>query len=204
MSATLETPRLILPGEDIRREPPKLFIPGENGDGAVLDLGGAQPSEYLRSRLILADDESALADWYLGQLLSGKSNYLSNKDLNHNFGKGAFTMPATVAIVLLTVVPTAASTGSSVTEAAYTGWARFKLEAASLNESTAQKLTNSAKLELAGCTGSSSTIVGFIIADSTVAASGNSLYWGTTASTVISTTQTPPTIAVNALEATES
>lgn len=189
-------------------ERPTLWIPGENGDGAALEISNASPSAYLRSLMraneILDDDHSAVGEAYLSLLLGGKSNYASNKDLDHNLGKSAFTMPTTVAIALLTVAPTAASTGASVTEATYTGYARLAVAAASLNAAASQKSTNSAKLEFAACTAGSSTIIGFIIVDSTTAAAGNALYWGTTTSTVISTTQTPATIAATALEVTES
>lgn len=189
-------------------ERPTLWIPGEDGSGRAISLAGARPSAYLRDLMraneILADDHSEVGDAYLSLLLGGKSNYLSNKDLDHNLGKSAFTMPTTVAIALLTVAPTAASTGASVTEANYTGYARLKVEAASLNAASSQKSTNSAKLEFAACTAGSSTVVGFILVDSTTTGAGNALYWGTTTSTVISTTQTPATVAANALEITES
>jgi len=181
---------------------PQLFIPGENGDGTVLDLGRARPSDWLREQIL--GERSGVGDLYRSLNLGGKANYLSNKDLDHNLGKTSFTMPATVAIALLTVAATAASTKASVTEANYTGYARLKVEATSLNAASSQKSTNSAKLEFAACTALSSTIVGFIIVDSTTAGAGNALYWGTTTSTVISTTQTPATIAANALEVTES
>jgi hypothetical protein len=46
--------------------------------------------------------------------------------------------------------------------------------------------------------------VGYIIVDSATVGAGNAIWWGSVTSTVISTTQTPPTFAINALELTLS
>jgi len=52
------------------------------------------------------------------------SLYLAKKLLDHVFGGGDFIRPATVYACLLTVRPTMADTGSTITEADYTGYER--------------------------------------------------------------------------------
>jgi hypothetical protein len=170
-----------------------------------IDLGNARPSNYLQARkLRMPDGESPLGWLYANLVGGGKSAYLENKDLDHNLGKTEFVKPTTVGLALCTVVPTAASTGATITEAAYTGYARKKLEAASLNAASSGKSTTSAVLEFAACTASSSTVIGWALLDGTTVGAGNILYWGSCTSTVISTTATPPTVNTGALEITEA
>lgn len=173
---------------------------------AEITLGPLHASDYLRELLGL--DEPPLspgARWLRSLQLAGKSDYLEEKDLGHNMGKTSFTMPATVAIALTTVVPEDVKTGVNITEATYTGYARKAVTGAQLTISgtAPTKIATNEKLEFAACTALSSTIIGFAICDSATTSAGNMLYWGTTTSTVISTTQTPATIASGGLEVTE-
>ena len=131
-----------------------------------------------------------------------KSNYLENKVLDHVMGKASFTMPSNVYLALTTVVPSDTSTGSTITEANYTGYARLQIPASSLNSASNGQITNSAQLVFPDCTGGSSTIVGFAICDASTG--GNVLYWGTVSpSKLIDTSNTPPTVPVNGLTITE-
>lgn len=170
-----------------------------------IDLAEARPTNFMQARQLgMPEDESPLG-WLYSQLVAGgKSNYHSNKSLDHGDGKTAFTQPTTVALALCTTAPTAASTGATIVEPTYTGYAEKKVEAASLNASASQKVTSSAVIEFAACTAGSGTIIGYVLKDSTTIGSGNCLYWGTCTSTVISTTATPPTVNSGALELTES
>jgi hypothetical protein len=136
-------------------------------------------------------------------LAASKSNYLEDKNLDHNLGDGAFTMPTTVALALCTTVPTDASTGATLVEADYTGYAELAIAAADLSAASGGSKTNSAALTFAACTSGSSTIIGWALKDGTSIGSGNVLYWGTATSTVISVTQTPPTVAIGGLVVTE-
>lgn len=170
---------------------------------ARLDILTASPSDFLRAQRILADNHSPLAEWYRGLQLASKSDYLENKNLDHNLGDGAYTMPTTVALALCTVVPTDSSTGSSITEANYTGYARKAIAASALSAASGGTKKNSEALTFAACTEGSSTVIGFAICDSSTTGAGNILYWGTCTSTVISTTQTPATVAAEALVVTE-
>jgi hypothetical protein len=60
--------------------------------------------------------------------------------------------------------------------------------------------TNSNAITFDPCTAGTSTIIGWGIYDAST--SGNLLVWGTCTSTVISTTQTPATIAIGGLVVT--
>lgn len=128
------------------------------------------------------------------------SDYLENAVLDHIFGDGTLTITAPTYLALCTVVPTDASTGSTITEAAYTGYARKAVAAADVSAAAAGSKTNSNAITFAACTGSSSTIIGWALCDASTA--GNVLCWGTATSTVISTTQTPATIAIGGLVVT--
>lgn len=134
-------------------------------------------------------------------MAGSKSDYLENKDLDHNLGKTSFTMPASVYLALCTVAPTDSSTGSTITEATYTGYARKQVLAASLNAASGGSSTNSADIVFADCTAGSSTIVGWSLCDASTA--GNSLYWGTVTSKTIDTSDTPATVKASALTITE-
>ncbi len=134
--------------------------------------------------------------------MASKSDYLENKILDHNLGDGAYTSP-TAYLALCTVVPTDASTGATLTEATYTGYARLIINASDMSAASSGSKTNSAALTFAACTAGSSTIIGFAIVDSVTTGAGNVLYWGTVTSKVIDTSNTPPTVAIGALVITE-
>ena len=131
------------------------------------------------------------------------SEYAAEALLAHAVGKTAYTMPTTY-VALCTVLPTSTSTGATLTEATYTGYARLATAGdwGAPVAGTPSTISNSAALTFAACTAGTSTIVGFAIVDSATTGVGNVIAWGSTASTVISTTQTPPTFAIGALELT--
>jgi hypothetical protein len=131
-------------------------------------------------------------------ITSGYSQYAMAKIIDHSDGKTSWTMPATVAITLTTVAPTSTSTGASITEASYSTFARVTIAGSGFNAATAATpsvSTNNGAITFAACTGGSSTLLGFATADSASLGAGNLIFYGTLASTVISTTATPPTIA---------
>lgn len=133
--------------------------------------------------------------------MASKSDYLENKVLDHCLGDGSFTMPAAVYLALCTVVPTDASTGATITEANYTGYARKQIAASDLSAAASGSKTNSAAITFADCTAGSSTVVGFAIVDAST--NGNVLYWGTVTSKTIDTSNTPATVAIGGLVVTE-
>lgn len=137
----------------------------------------------------------------IGILFASFSDYLELKVLDHVFGDGSYTSP-TAYLSLLTVIPTDASTGATITEANYTTFARLIINASDMSAAAAGAKTNSAAFTFAACTAGNSTIVGFGILDSITLGAGNMLMWGTVTSKVIDTSNTPPTIAIGALNAT--
>lgn len=182
----------------------KLIEPKDALEVVQIDFSRRRPSSYLQARQLgMPAGDSPLGWLYTSLVAGGKSDYLENKDLDHNLGKTSFAMPSTVALALCTVVPTDSSTGATITEASYTGYARKKVESAALNAAASGKSTTSATLEFAACTAGSSTIIGWALLDSSTTGAGNMLYWGTCTSTVISTTATPATVNSGGLEVTE-
>lgn len=178
----------------------KLLVP--ESQGVQLKLGRARLTYYGRALLQHADPQG-ITD--AGRFLMGLENMASfsdfaeNKILNHAMGKESWTMPTTVAVALCTVVPTDTSTGVSITEGSYTGYARKVVAASALSTASGGEIKNSEALTFAECTSGSSTIIGFAVCDSSTKSAGNAIAWGTVTSTVISTTQTPPNVAANGL-----
>lgn len=103
-------------------------------------------------------------------------------------------------LALTTVAVTESMTGSTITEAAYTGYARRSIAAADMAAAAAGAKANGNQLQFAACTAGSSTVIGWTTC--TASTAGAVIVFGTCTSTVISTTQTPATIAVGALSVT--
>lgn len=106
------------------------------------------------------------------------SDYLENKLLDHVFGAVAYSAPATIYVALLTAAPTDASTGSTITEANYTGYARKSMtnNKTTFSTSSGGALSNAAAITFAQCTAGSSAVTHFAIVDA--ASGGNILAWG--------------------------
>ena len=133
------------------------------------------------------------------------SQFAETAVLAHVVGKTSYTMPTTY-LALCTTVPTSASTGATIVEATYTGYTRLATSGVwgAPSAGSPSTIFNSSALTFAACTALTSTIVGFALCDSVTVGAGNMIAWASCASTVISTTQTPPTFAINALELTLS
>lgn len=125
---------------------------------------------------------------------------VEKKILDHLTGKAAYTSPAPLYLALCTVVPDDTSTGASVTEAGYTGYARKQVPAAdwSAAAGAGAEVHNAVQEQFAACTAGTSTIIGWALVTSASGA-GDVVAWGTATSTVISTTQTPATVAASGL-----
>lgn len=157
--------------------------------------------DWIREQEMLAWEEAGVsraAQRYMGMHMGGAFDYLENKLLDHSLGKSAYTMPQPY-LALCTVVPEDSKTGSTITEASYTGYARKKVEASVLNAAASGKSKNNAKLEFPECTAGSSTIIGWALIDASAVGTGNGLYWGTCTSVAISTTQTPAIVPAEQL-----
>jgi len=128
------------------------------------------------------------------------SDYLENAVLDHIFGDGTLTITAPVYLALCTAVVNDGHTGSTITEATYTGYARKSIAASDMDAAAAGAKTNGAAITFAACTSGTDTITYWAICDA--ATLGNVLCHGSCTSTVISTTQTPATIAIGGLDVT--
>lgn len=128
------------------------------------------------------------------------SDYWENAVLDATFGDPDVTITAPTYLALCTSVPDDTKTGSNIVEASYTGYARKSIAAADMSAASGGSKTNSNAITFAACTSGTSTIIGWALCDA--ATVGNVLCWGTCTSTVISTTQTPATVAIGALVVT--
>lgn len=133
---------------------------------------------------------------------SGYSDAYEVNILNHENQKTSLATPDAITstwyMALTTVQITDAMTGSTMTEANYTGYARKSVAAADMavGSSPGGTSSNANAITFAACTGGTSTVTGS--ANCQALTVGLMKKWGDTASTVISTTQTPATFAVGA------
>lgn len=136
---------------------------------------------------------------------SGKSNYLISKFLNQLFNAAAYSFPATLYAALWTSALSAASTGSTSGEAAYTGYARVAVTANTTNfptSSSGAAITNATAITFpANGAAGTSTVTYFAILDA--ATTGNILYWGSVTSTTINQGDTPQ-VNISGLTVTET
>lgn len=130
---------------------------------------------------------------------SGFSQYAESHIVDHSNGKTSWTMPSGSYLCLCTTTPTSTSTGSTIVEASYTGYARQSMSGnwTAATAATPSVGVNTSTITFGACTAGSSTLVGFALVDAS--STGNMIWWGTLTSTTISTTQTPPTVAGSGL-----
>jgi hypothetical protein len=129
--------------------------------------------------------------------MPGYSDAWENLGIDAENGKGTgFQITAPWYMALTTVAVTDADTGSTITEANYTGYARKSVAAADMGASAAGSAANSAVIQFAACTAGTSTVIGF--AKCIAATVGVMQKYGTCASTTVSTTQTPAQFAIGA------
>lgn len=133
------------------------------------------------------------------------SDYFELEVLNAAFGDGGSMPSAPTYLALCTTEPTDASTGATIVEAGYTGYARKAVAAADMSAATGPSpgtKTNSNAITFDACSGSSSVIVGWALCTTSGTGTGNVIAWGSCTSTTISTTQTPATVGVGGLVVT--
>jgi hypothetical protein len=139
----------------------------------------------------------------LGLTLAGFGDAVEKKILDHLTGKTAYTSPGPLYLALTTVAVAESDTGGTITEANYTGYARKQIPAADMTAAAgaASETHNSVTETFANCTAGSSTVIGWALMSSSSGA-GDVVMFGTCTSTVISTTQTPATVAASGLSLT--
>ena len=192
MSA-VAVPGLWLP-ETPHIELPKIATPGEVFDGLTRGLRdgllGSEERPWRKAR-------DKLISWF-----AGFSDTAEIDVLDSVFGDHAtinlYAAPTYLALTTAAVAET--STGSTITEANYTGYARKAIAAVDMGAATTAGKSNTNALTYANCTAGSSVVIGW--AQCTAATVGNVILYGTCTSVTISTTQTPATIGVGVLSAT--
>jgi hypothetical protein len=162
-------------------------------------IAGLAASREIREMLRRQDERIARGEDPIIAGAASFSDYAEGAILEHVVGKTTFTKPTTY-LALCTTVPTDASTGTTIVEASYTGYARKKVEGTEYGAASGGAIKNSGTITFAECTAGSSVIKGWALCDALTV--GNVLAWGTATETTISTTQTPATISANNLEIT--
>lgn len=135
---------------------------------------------------------------------SGKTNFFITKVLNQVFNATAYTFPTTLYMGLWTAALTAASTGSSASEATYTGYARVAVVCNTTNfpvSAAGSAIQNATAITFPVSTATVNTVTYFAILDA--ATTGNMLYWGSITSTTVNVGDTPQ-VNINGLTASEA
>jgi hypothetical protein len=143
--------------------------------------------------------------WYLvrqqvplGLIAASASNVVENKLLDHITNQTSYTMPANCSLGLWTTTPDDTYTAASGTELTYTTYARQAVSSTNMSPAASGSVTNDVAITFPAVTAGGGTVIGWVLCSSTSGA-GDSIVWGTATSTVISTTQTPPTVAIGGL-----
>jgi hypothetical protein len=189
----IATPGLWTPGRD---GIPNIEIPGHATPGEIfgrildkLRRGGTPELDRARDATILH--------------MAGFSNAAELDVLDTVFGDHGsiqlYTAPTYLSLTTVAVAET--DTAGTLTEANYTGFARKSIAAADMSAASAGAKTNGNTLTFANCTAGTSTIIGWAVV-TTSSGAGTVIVFGTCTSTVISTTQTPPTVNAGALSVT--
>lgn len=121
--------------------------------------------------------------------MAGFSNATELAILDAVGGGSAFGPGGTLYLALVTVAVGESDTGSSITEAGYTSYARKSFTSSDWNAASAGAKTNLNALAFAQATGGSATVIGFAIV--TASSAGTILMFGTLTSASISTGITP-------------
>lgn len=141
------------------------------------------------------------------------SDYLENKVADYIFRGQAYTAPTVLCVALATAAPTDATTGATLAEAAYTGYARAALnpsvsnwkgtglEVTGVSAGTSGTVKNNAIITLGtAATTGPTTVTHFAVLDSCTIGAGNVLFWqALTTSKTINNGDPAPSFAVDAL-----
>jgi hypothetical protein len=152
-------------------------------------------------------------------ILFNLADVAAAKILDHLNGKTSYTLVTPNYVALLTGTALQADTGVTITttnnvEANYTSYARLSLAASDYNAAAAGAHPPNATMTMPvaqktwpACTGSTSTVTNWCIVLGSAVTRGNAgdvTFFGTCTSTVISTTQTPPTVAAGGFTLTST
>jgi hypothetical protein len=151
---------------------------------------------------ILREEAATSFTKSLTAIANGISQFYMHLVMDHMVGKTSLTMPPTVAMALCTANPASTATGAAQAEAAYTTYGRQTLIGTAFvaaTTATPSVTLNASTITFGACTAGGATLLGFTLCDSATIAAGQLIWFGGLTSTVISPTQTPPTVAASAL-----
>lgn len=132
-----------------------------------------------------------------------KSVWLANKQLDHAFGKATWTAPSKVYVALLTEKADRDDTGSTLSEATYTGYERVEWDVSDIGSASDGSSANTGVITFPQRMAGGDTIVAIAICDA--ATGGNVLYFDSDMTSFVVSEQYPaPAIAVGALTITEA
>lgn len=109
--------------------------------------------------------------------MGGKANFLSNKNLDNAVHASQYTTPAVVYSALFTVIPSASTAGTEVTNAA-SGYTRVATTFCTAGATTPGQSVNTGAVTFATAA-AAYTVVGWGLLDTSTVAAGNLLYWAT-------------------------
>lgn len=121
-------------------------------------------------------------------------NAVENKILDHLTNQASYTMPAPY-LALWTSTLDDTSTAATSGELTYTTYARQAITTTNMSVASAGSVTNDVAITFPAVSSGGGTVTFWMLASSSSGA-GDNIVWGTATSTVISTTQTPPTVAI--------
>lgn len=132
-------------------------------------------------------------------ILGGASigNVVENKILDHMVANATYTAP-TPSLGLWTSTVDDTSTAATAGELTYTTYARQSISSTNMSPAASGSVTNDVAITFPAVTAGGGTVTFWMLCSSSSGA-GDNICWGTATSTVISTTQTPPTVAIGGL-----
>ena len=142
-------------------------------------------------------------------MAGAKSNYLAAVQAQRYLGGVAGALATHLYLALCTVVPTAASTGATITETDYAGYARTEIgtgnnQTDAWNAAVGQTVTNKGAITAPSATGpSTNPLLAIAIVDSPTPGAGNIYAWASIVSTAIATGDTPQ-VKAGAISYTEA
>jgi hypothetical protein len=165
----------------------RIIVPGL--ERPVLKLGRPHWTEYGRWLI-----ESQVP---LGLMAASFGNAVENKVLDHVVGNATYGA-VSPNLGLWTSAVDDTSTAATAGELTYTTYARMAVSSTNMSAAASGSVTNDVAITFPAVTAGGGTVTHWMLCSSTSGA-GDNIVWGTATSTVISTTQTPPTVAIGGL-----
>lgn len=174
----------------MNRKLSKVILPGEQTQ--LIELGKPHFTEY---GLWLLRDYEPIAGG-TGDI----GDAVELKILDHIVGNSTYGA-VTPYLGLWTSAVTTASTAATSGELTYTTYARQAVSSTNMAPAASGSVTNDVAITFPAVASGGGTVTFWMLCSSSSGA-GDNVAWGSATSTVISTTQTPPTVAISGLTIT--